>query len=969
MSEPENEHLGPLAAAHHLGITPELLFAYTRSRFRGPDRSRRRLAVVDVNGKTYFARAELDAFDQHLWGAWSKETDPRPDPPKAILNHLHAEAGNQCLRCGSGIGVQTAHITPWAESRCHHPHNLIRLCSACHVEHDEHNSLTTEELRALKARAIAATRAMLERRMAGAITSSQQPPADPLFIGRTAAVVAVRTALQTSRSVLLLGAGGIGKTQLLLHALTEVDTGRPVLWVDVERFVDIQGVLTTLYMLASSGPQGEDLRSLAGRLDGLGACVVLDGLEQLRGRKLEAADDLLAELQLLTSHTQFVITSQVDLARTRCEERLRIGGLSEEAGRDVLRTLIAAQVPFDTGSEKGLLDFCEGHPLALRLSAALAAHFGSGAVALQRITQRGTAAVELQKRSKQDRRTSLGICLSLAYEALDADEQRLLFLLANAPGGLFVRQLETGHFGFDAIAAAAGLRRWSLVQISEAGEARERLHILAPIASYTDRRWHDGNAENVAQLLVQLCGDFAVMAAVIDKRADDPAEIPYMLARYAEELPNFLHVFDTAERHPENPELAFYTAGLCTSLMRSFFILRLPEQGASLMQRGAEIALRDGKTKRATNMIVQMVVLANRSDDPSLIKASEALVRRLDERFASSAMKGNIALCRAMIAAKAELLDDFVRFARNAIAHFEAAFGNRIEPTENSPDESAEELFTDLSSAHGLLGNALLRRGEHEAAKASYQTACDLLRGGAVAVNVGQYIHQIGNCESHLGRHAEASLCYCAAAAHFHAIGMKEYLSNALGELSFALTDLGIDAEPPALADELVIEGLEDVAEEICRAFTIPMSHNLCASTLRKLFGTVVVASLTTQGRTVGALSEYLAKTLLNEGTAPLSSTDHSDWFAYVQLANILELADMIGALDGVAFSDRQIEMLAMRCFQQDTWIDLRRRSFVWLEMYLRTKCAILDVTADNLMNASLVAQGGGPFRVRPHSR
>ena len=411
-----------------------------------------------------------------------------------------------------------------------------------------------------------------------------------------------------------------------------------------------------------SGPQGEDLPSLARRLDGLSACVVLDGLEQLRGPNLEAVDDLLAELQLLTSDTQFVMTSQVDLARTRCEERLRIG--DEEAGRRVLRALIAAQVSVDPKSEKGLLDFCEGHPLPLRLTAALAAYFGSGAVALERVSQRGAAAVELQKRSKHDRRTSLWICLSLAYDALDADQKRLLFLLANAPGGLFIRRLEAGRFGFDAIAAAAGLRRWCLVHSSEPGQARERLHTLAPIASYANPRWRDENANVVAEVLVELCRDIAVMAAVIDKRADDPAEIPYMLARYAEELPNYLRVFDTAERYPDNDELALHTAGLCSALMRFFFILRLPEQGAVLMQRGAQIALRDGKTKRAATMIVQMVALAHRSDDPSLIKAAEALVGRLDEHFVGPAMKGDIALCRAMIAAKAERLDDFCEFVQ-----------------------------------------------------------------------------------------------------------------------------------------------------------------------------------------------------------------------------------------------------------------------------------------------------------------
>ncbi len=967
MSEADSEHLDPSAAAHHLGITPELLFAYTRSRFRGPGGSRRRLAVVDIKGKTRFARVELDAFDEYLWGSWANKTDPRPDPPKAILDHLRAEAGNQCLRCGSGIGIHTAHIIPWAESRCHHPHNLIRLCSACHVEHDEHNSVTTEELRALKARAIAGTRAMLERRMAGAVISSQRPPADPLFIGRTTDLIIVRTALRTSRTVLILGAGGIGKTQLLLHALAEVDTGRPVLWLDVERFGGIQGVLATLYMLASTGPQGEDLPSLARRLDGLSACVVLDGLEQLRGPNLEAVDDLLAELQLLTSDTQFVITSQVDLARTRCEARLRIGGLGEEAGRDVLRALIAAQVPVDPKSEKGLLDFCEGHPLALRLASALAAYFGSGAVALERISQRGTAAVELQKRSKHDRRASLGICLSLAYDALESDERRLLFLLANAPGGLFVLGLEAGHFGFDAIAAAAGLRRWCLVNSSDPGEARERLYTLAPIASYADRRWRDENAEYVAQILVELCRNLAVMAAVISERADDPAEVPYMLARYAEELPNFLRVFDAAERYPENAELALLTAGLCVSLMRFFFIRRLPEQGAALMRRGAELALRDGEMKRAAGMIVQMVALAHRSDDENLRRTAELLVDRLDDSFADSATKGNISLCRAMIAFKAGCLDDSVCLAKDAIGRFEAALRDRIESAENPADEGADELHNYLSSAHGLLGNALLARGEPEAAREAYQAAHDLLRGGAVAVNVGQYLHQIGNCESHLGRHAEAAHCYREAAIHFHAIGMKEYLSNALGELGFTLTDQGIDAQPPVLPDELLIEALEDVAEDVRRAFTAaPMPHHLCASMLRKLFGVIVVVSLTAQARAVVALSNHLAKTLLPGAGGATPPTDHNEWFAYAQLANILGLADTIGAFDACAMSDREIELLAIRCFQQDTWIDLRRRSFVWLEMYLRMKCAISDVTADELMSASLIAQGGAPFRVRP---
>lgn len=144
------------------------------------------------------------------------------------------------------------------------------------------------------------------------------------------------------------------------------------------------------------------------------------------------------------------------------------------------------------------------------------------------------------------------------------------------------------------------------------------------------------------------------------------------------------------------------------------------------------------------------------------------------------------------------------------------------------------------------------------------------------------------------------------------------------------------------------------------------MPRDLCASTVRKLFGVIVVVSLTAQARAVGALSKHLSKTLLPDAARARSSIDHSEWFAYAQLTNIVEFADTIGALDDRAISDHEIELLAMRCFRQSTWIDLRRRSFVWLEVYLRMKCPISDVTAGDLMNGSLIAHAGGPFRVRP---
>ena len=101
--------LTPLAAAHHLGITTELLFQFTKLSF-GNSTGMRPLQTIERDGQTHFSKHVLDEFDKFLAGPWSSSEEGRPHIPKAILDHLRAESQNQCARCGSGIGVDTAHI-------------------------------------------------------------------------------------------------------------------------------------------------------------------------------------------------------------------------------------------------------------------------------------------------------------------------------------------------------------------------------------------------------------------------------------------------------------------------------------------------------------------------------------------------------------------------------------------------------------------------------------------------------------------------------------------------------------------------------------------------------------------------------------------------------------------------------------------------------------------------------------------
>lgn len=221
--------LTPLEAACHLGITPELLFFYTSRSFRKRPGDDRRLPTHELGGVSRFLQSELDAFEGYLQEPWAEAGEDRRDPPQKVLAYLHAESGGACVRCGAGAGVQTAHIDAWAISRSNHHHNLLRICSNCHNEHDKNNSLPTEELRKLKARSIERLRGQLKTRM-NLGTQCRSPAPDPLFVGRVNELSALREALRTEQFLLVRGPGGVGKTELTLQALAAAETGRAVLW-------------------------------------------------------------------------------------------------------------------------------------------------------------------------------------------------------------------------------------------------------------------------------------------------------------------------------------------------------------------------------------------------------------------------------------------------------------------------------------------------------------------------------------------------------------------------------------------------------------------------------------------------------------------------------------------------------------------------------------------------------------------
>ncbi|GAB3497684.1 hypothetical protein GCM10027399_21950 [Curvibacter fontanus] len=599
----------------------------------------------------------------------------------------------------------------------------------------------------------------------------------------------------------------------------------------------MQALRAALDISLRSVQQGgtEPLDSL---LDKMQACLVIDGLEQLKAPGIDAVDDWITQLQASLKDTQIIVTSQADLAQAQVDHHVQLKGIEIEASEKLLSHYLRPNTPTDVYSISKLISFSDGHPLTLRITATLINYFGSSSVALNQIQLRGADLLEIQKRSSQNRLTSLKTCLSLAYDALTGDEQKLLYVVANAPGGLFSRMLDHDQtWVSDGQSAIAATRRWGLIEVRGQGEARERVHMLSPIASYAVARLREERPQEARRLVMQLAKEFALMAAVIDMHSEENSGLPNMLGRFEEELPNLLRVLDLAEGELGDAELGVMATGVCSALMRYFFVIQLGDVGSQVMLRGARIAMREGRMKSASGLLTRMVALAHRSHERIDIKPAIALLDEIEIQGRDAETRGNVALCRAAAASFGRKQGVVQAQALAAIEHFEEALASASKTVDEN--EGTESIENDLSSAYALLGGALLAQREYEAAANAYRKSLAMVRGQSIAVNKGQLHHQIGNCEAYLGNHSEAATRYTMAASQFYTIGMRAYLGNALGEFGNLLLEIGLDGDWPTLPNIEIIEaGVDDIAGTLEGCFgQHPFDLAACSGALRNLLG------------------------------------------------------------------------------------------------------------------------------------
>lgn len=116
-------------AAAILNLPPTLLESFVSYKF-----NEQKLECLDRKRGT-FLRQDVEAYAGHLDSRWP---DTKRDIPEFVKRYVdvEAEASGGCASCRQkSSDYDYAHIKPWEKSRCHSPHNIVRLCPTCHRSH------------------------------------------------------------------------------------------------------------------------------------------------------------------------------------------------------------------------------------------------------------------------------------------------------------------------------------------------------------------------------------------------------------------------------------------------------------------------------------------------------------------------------------------------------------------------------------------------------------------------------------------------------------------------------------------------------------------------------------------------------------------------------------------------------------------------------------------------------------------
>ncbi len=615
---------------------------------------------------------------------------------------------------------------------------------------------------------------------APAVSSLYQLPPPPRdFTGRERELSELMARAEQPNNLIISGLGGIGKTALALTLAERVKTSYP----DAQFFLDLRGAsdrpltpadamahIIRSYYPGVKPPENEtELRGLyQSALRGKRVLILLDSASNKdQVEPLIPASDC---LMIVTSRRHFALPGFFSL---------NLDALPAEAAREMLLK-IAPRIG-DYADE--IAELCGYLPLALRLAASALA---------ERLNLSPKDYVE-RLRGEKERRELIEASLSLSYDVLTAEQQRLW------------RQLSVFPESFDAAAAAAvwemgvgasldalgELVAYSLIELNE---ARSRYYLNNLARLFAEARLSEDERVRIHKLHAAHYKNVAAAANDLYLKGGDDLKIGLRL--FDEEWPNIRAGHSWAIGYAEFDDEARRLSAEYPDAAAHLLSLRLPPREQLIWHRAARDVARLSKQSRRESQALSNLglVYAAMNDLPRAVESFEkalAIAREIGDLGAEGATLGNLGL------AYLEL---------GEIGRAIGLLEQQLEIARKSGDRRSE------ASAIGNLARAYYANGEASRAIEFYQTHLSIAREIGDRLGEANALGALAALYVELGRAQEAIEMFEAQLAIAREIGDRRGEAAALFNLSLALDESKDRKQAIARAEESlkIMDEIED---------------------------------------------------------------------------------------------------------------------------------------------------------------
>ncbi|MCD8031117.1 MAG: hypothetical protein LUF85_09950 [Bacteroides sp.] len=816
-----NNLLSETAAALYLGITKELLYAYVNNAPKKNKGEDRKLKTIVIDGENYFDKEELDRFDFYLKEPWSDSASSRPPLPDYIKAYLQIESGGKCPISEKGAPLENAHIIPYHESLNHHHHNIIRISQEIHTKVDK-GIIPRKVLKLAKEKLI--EKLKMSNSPQKEYAAFRVPGQHPLHIPRLKEASELAKIMSENQLVVIEGMGGIGKTQLLIYTITHVEYYNPIIWMDMESIESFSDFLILFNQSIAPYVSPADSNIAFEALRDKQLTFVFDSLEKLLVEERDEIEDFIIELLSKTQQIQLLITSQMDLSLLDYTKKIfKLNGLGTEESQDLITELLNGEMEVSAGDRNWIIDFCNGHPLSIKLTVTLIKFYKSSQRVIQLLTN--NEPLKHPTRNRHNKQTSLSVCLSTIYDILNEEQKDILHFLKFFPIGVNPQWIEEKFQSDSFHKNMAELQHFFFIEQVKDFLYLERHVIPNPIRPFLREKIKEKNSlaeiESEKEAMVMVMAE----AAFINShyiQSGTSNDLAYGTDRIINEMPNLLFILHTAQQrarpdHSQNPELKEQyleiIAIIANSLGKCCFTRGLYKEGVLFAKAGIDAYRKLQNYSAAALQYMYLALLQSRMFHPDALEETinelENLIE-LDDHY--------------MIEVYTYWTEGLLHFDRKRYLDSRSCYQEAVEILEEQMEMDKQSSLDEEESIIDR-GNLILLKMEiaktyefqkqYSKAVPIYKNLMDHLPENFPPDNKGSMYHHYAYCLCKTNKIQEGVAYYYEAIDYFSKTGQFEYTGNSIADLAEFLENSTEIINHPVMNEELFYAALKSITNQL----------------------------------------------------------------------------------------------------------------------------------------------------------